>query len=103
MESLHQPIQRRNFQRLDKLAGETFLPTAPLMGGPAEPAQRIDSRLLESVAGTQLPADRVTIQSRHLDIEKDDVGVTLAGDSQGVASVAANQDSVTSQLQQVAQ
>src|SRR5947207_2648925 len=103
MRSLHQPIQCRNLQRLHKLAVETFLPAAPLVSAAGEPAQRIDSRLLKAIEGTQVTADGVTIHSRHLDIEENDIRVTLTCDAQRILAVATNMYFVTSQLQQFAQ
>jgi len=100
---LHQPIQRRNFQRLHKLAVESLLPAAPLMSSPGEPAQCIDSRLLEAAEGTQAVADGVAIQSRHLDIEENDIRVTLTSDAQRFRAIATNMYFVPSQLQQFAQ
>jgi hypothetical protein len=73
------------------------------MSAPGEPAQGIDSRLLEVIQGTQLIADSIAIQSRHLDIEENDIRVTLTGDAQRIGAVATNMHFVTSQLQQFAQ
>ena len=103
MKSLHQPIQRRNLQRLHKLAIETFPPAASLVSGPCEPAQRIDPRLFKAIEGTQVTADGVAIQPRHFDIEENDIRVTLASDAKCVLAVGTNMHILTSQLQQLAQ
>jgi hypothetical protein len=99
----HEPIQRRDFQRFHKLVGETFLPTAPLVGRTGETTQGIDSCLLKAPAGTQLMANGIAIQSRHFNIEENDIRVTLAGDTQRCLAVAAGVHFVTSELQQFAQ
>lgn len=103
MKSLHQPIQRRNLQRLHKLPVETFLPAALLVGAAGEPAHRVNPRLLEAAEGAQVMADGVAIQSRHLNIEENDIRVTFASDAQCILAVATNMNFVAGQLQQLTQ
>ena len=99
----HESIQRRDFQGFHKLAIETFPPAALLVRRAAETAHGIDPRLFKAREGTQLMANGVAIQSRHFNIEENDVRVTLAGHAQRGLAVATGMHFVTSQLQQFAQ
>jgi len=99
----HESIQRRDFQGFHKLAIETFLPAALLVLSAAETTHGIDSRLLKAREGTQLMANGIAIQSRHFDIEENDIRVTLAGHPQRGLAVATGMHFVTSQLQQFTQ
>jgi hypothetical protein len=99
----HESIQRRDFQGFHKLAIETFLAAALLVRWSTETAHGIDSRLLETGEGTQFMANGVAIQSRHFNIEENDIRVTLAGHAQRGRAVATGMHFVTSQLQQFAQ
>jgi len=99
----HESIQRRDFQGFHKLAIETFLPAALLVRRATETAHGIDSRLLKTGEGTQCMANGVAIQSRHFNIEENDIRVTLAGHAQRGLAVATGMYFVTSELQQFAQ
>jgi hypothetical protein len=103
LDYLNQAVQGSNIQWFDEVSVEAFLLAAAFVDGAAQTAERVHPGSLESIERSQLATDIIAIESWHLDVEKYNIGMNAAGQTDRFASVRTEVNAVPSQLEQLAE